>query len=79
MSTHRPLTPREESALIYICSHVELRGYPPTAREIATHLGCSSQTSGMQVLTQLRSLGIISPVRGSGSARARAYTVLTPA
>jgi len=46
MSPSQPLTERQKMILHYIRSSIQERGYPPTLREIGTHMGIKS-TNGV--------------------------------
>jgi repressor LexA len=62
------LTPRQRQVLDYINDHLERRGYPPTLREIAAHLGVRGTLGVSKHLAALERKGAIR--KGAGSSRA---------
>ncbi|MBT0654534.1 transcriptional repressor LexA [Geomobilimonas luticola] len=54
-----PLTPRQQRVLSYITVCLETRGYPPTLREIAGHLGINGTLGVMKHLEALDRKGFI--------------------
>ena len=67
------LTIRQQQVLDYIQSHIDNDGYPPTIREICSHLGVSGTVSAMRHLEALEKKGYIK--RDSSS---RGIAVTTP-
>ena len=67
------LTIRQQQVLDYIQSHIDNEGYPPTIREICSHLGVSGTVSAMRHLEALEKKGYIK--RDSSS---RGIAVTTP-
>ncbi len=67
------LTVRQQQVLDYIQSHIDNDGYPPTIREICSHLGVSGTVSAMRHLEALEKKGYIK--RDSSS---RGIAVTTP-
>ncbi len=61
------LTARQQKVLSFITTHLENRGYPPTLREIAEHLGISGTLGVMKHLDALERKGFI--LRHAGSSR----------
>jgi repressor LexA len=72
-----PLTPRQQSVLDYITTCLETRGYPPTLREIAGHLGINGTLGVMKHLNALTQKGHIR--REPGNSRGIALTRPTAA
>jgi repressor LexA len=58
-------TPRQQQVLDYIQSHIDNDGYPPTIREICSHLGVSGTVSAMRHLNALEKKGYIKRSPGS--------------
>jgi repressor LexA len=56
---NKDLTPRQRQVLLFITSHVDNHGYPPTLREIATHLGVSGTLPVTKHLEALERKGYI--------------------
>jgi len=52
-------TARQQQVLDYIQSHIDNDGYPPTIREICSHLGVSGTVSAMRHLDALEKKGYI--------------------
>jgi repressor LexA len=67
-------TDRQQQVLHYIQSHIDNDGYPPTIREICTHLGVSGTVSATRHLDALEKKGYIK--RDSSS---RGIALTTPA
>jgi len=67
------LTARQKQVLDYIQSHIDNDGYPPTIREICSHLGVSGTVSATRHLEALEKKGYIK--RDSGS---RGIALTTP-
>lgn len=67
------LTARQKQVLDYIQSHIDNDGYPPTIREICSHLGVSGTVSAIRHLDALEKKGYIK--RDSGS---RGIALTTP-
>jgi repressor LexA len=63
-----PLTPRQQEVLDFLIEHVRSKGYPPTVREIGSHLGISGPKGAKKFLDILERKGHIR--RLSGSSRA---------
>lgn len=63
----KQLTPRQQKVLDFITSHLESRGFPPTLRDIAHHLGVNGTLGVMKHLTALEKKGYIR--RSAGSSR----------
>lgn len=61
------LTPRQQQVLDFITSCINDKGYPPTLREIAGHLGTSGNVSAIHHLEALEKKGYLR--RESGSSR----------
>ncbi|MNW37046.1 LexA repressor [compost metagenome] len=55
----KPLTRRQAEALEFIKSFVSSKGYPPTVREIADHMGHSSSSTTFHILEALVRKGCI--------------------
>ena len=49
----QPLTERQQQVLSFITSYLASKGYPPSQREIARHLGVSSNLGVMKHLDAL--------------------------
>jgi repressor LexA len=63
----KDLTLRQQQVLDVITRHIAERGYPPTLREIARHIGTSGTVSAMSHLEALERKGYIR--REAGSSR----------
>ena len=61
------LTPRQQQVLTFISEFIENRGYPPTQREIAGHLGINGTLGVMRHLQALEKKGYLA--KSSGSSR----------
>lgn len=59
------LTPRQQQVLSFISKHLNERGYPPTLREIALHLGISGNAGVISHLEALEKKGYIRRQEGS--------------
>ncbi len=59
------LTKRQRQVLAFIAGHLDERGYPPTLREIAAHLGTSGNAGVMSHLEALERKGYIRRHEGS--------------
>jgi len=64
MTTHNlqkssVVTPRQQQVLHFITSHLDSQGYPPTLREIASHLGVSGPLPVSKHLAALEKKGYI--------------------
>lgn len=59
---------QEEAAYKFIASTVEERGYPPSIRELADHLGYQSTANAHAVLVRMQRAGRV--VRAPGQPRA---------
>jgi repressor LexA len=70
-----PLTPRQQSVLNYIATCLETRGYPPTLREVASHLGINGTLGVMKHLNVLTQKGYIRRDPGNS----RGITLTRPA
>jgi len=64
------ITPRQKKVLDFITAHLERHGYPPTLREIGSHLNVSGTLGVMKHLDALERKGFIR--RTSGSSRGMA-------
>lgn len=53
------MSEQDDKALEYIANLVETRGYPPSVRELAEHLGYSSSERGHYALRRLVNRGLI--------------------
>lgn len=53
---------READALRYIHQCVSDRGYPPSRRELAEHLGAPSSETAQRILHQLQTQGLVEVV-----------------
>lgn len=69
-------TERQQQVLDFIQSHIDNDGYPPTLREICTHLGVSGTLSAMRHLEALEKKGYI---KRDSSSRGIALTTPTSA
>lgn len=67
-------TIRQQQVLDYIQSHIDNDGYPPTIREICSHLGVSGTVSAMRHLDALEKKGYI---KRDSSSRGIAVTAPT--
>lgn len=67
------LTGRQQQVLDFIQSYIDNNGYPPTLREICSHLGVSGTLSAMRHLEALEKKGYLK--RDSGS---RGIALTTP-
>jgi repressor LexA len=67
-------TDRQKQVLDYIQSHIDNDGYPPTVREICTHLGVSGTLSATRHLDALEKKGYI---KRDSSSRGIALTTPT--
>ncbi|HPJ72529.1 MAG TPA: transcriptional repressor LexA [bacterium] len=61
------LTPRQQEVLAFITEFINTRGYPPTQREIAGHLGINGTLAVMRHLQALEKKGYLT--KSSGSSR----------
>ena len=68
-----PLTERQTAAGDFICAYVDRHKFPPTIREIGTHLGIKSPKGVTCHIHALEKKGVIS--RHPGMARAIAVTI----
>lgn len=68
------LTKRQERVLAFLIRHIDAKGYPPTVREIASHLGISGPKGAKKFLDILERKGYIRRLSGSS----RAIEVLYP-
>lgn len=59
------ITLRQQKVLDFIANHLDLRGYPPTLREIAAHLQISGTLGVMKHLEALERKGLIRKQPGS--------------
>lgn len=59
MRPRRPLTERQEKVLRFIDEHTRLQGYPPSLREIATHIGGSSSNGAYDHIAALVKKGMV--------------------
>lgn len=71
------LTPRQRQVLDFVTFHLERRGYPPTLREIAAHLGISGTLGASKHLAALERKGLLR--RSAGSSRGLAVAGRTGA
>ncbi len=55
----QPLTERQQQVLSFITSYLASKGYPPSQREIARHLGVSSNLGVMKHLDALEKKGYL--------------------
>jgi len=55
----KELTPRQRQILQYILRHIEIRGYPPTVREIGEAVNLSSSSTVHAHLKSLEEAGLI--------------------
>jgi len=55
----KELTPRQRQILQYILQHIEMRGYPPTVREIGGAVNLSSSSTVHAHLKSLEETGLI--------------------
>lgn len=55
----QPLTDRQQQVLSFVTSYVNSNGYPPSQREIASHLGVSSNLGVMKHLDALEKKGYL--------------------
>jgi repressor LexA len=68
-------TPRQQQVFDYITERIEAHGYPPTLREIASHLGVTGTVSAIHHLAALERKGYLR--RESGSSRGITLTKKT--
>jgi repressor LexA len=61
------LTPRQQQVLAFVTNFIDTCGYPPTQREIASHLGINGTLGVMRHLQALEKKGYLS--KSSGSSR----------
>lgn len=66
-----PLTDRQQQVLSFVTSYIDNNGYPPSQREIANHLGISSNLGVMKHLDALEKKGYL---RRDSSSRSIALT-----
>jgi repressor LexA len=57
--SHRPLTPRQTEALVFIATHTAEHGYPPTTRELSDAMGIASNNGAAEHLDRLERKGLI--------------------
>lgn len=69
---NKQLTERQEDILSYIKESVEIRGFPPTFREIADHFNIGSTNAVSGHIMALENKGYIKTLHS----KARAITVL---
>jgi len=58
------LTPKQRALCEFVRSYTKERGYPPTIREIGTHLGLRSPSTVSFHLKKLREAGVLSLEEG---------------
>ena len=68
----KEITPRQQKVLDFITDHLEKHGYPPTLREIGSHLKVNGTLGVMKHLDALERKGFIR--KTSGSSRGIALT-----
>lgn len=56
---HKEITPRQRQILQYIVQHIDMRGYPPTVREIGEAVNLSSSSTVHAHLRSLEDAGMI--------------------
>lgn len=56
---HKDITPRQRQILQYIVQHIDMRGYPPTVREIGEAVNLSSSSTVHAHLRTLEDAGLI--------------------
>jgi repressor LexA len=61
----KEITPRQKKVLDFIAGHLEQYGYPPTLREIGSHLGVNGTLGVMKHLDSLERKGFIRKTAGS--------------
>ncbi len=66
---NKPLTRRQTEALEFIKSFVASKGYPPTIREMADHLGLQSSSTAFNLLEQLVRKGFVTKGPGPRTLR----------
>ncbi|MEK5162047.1 MarR family transcriptional regulator [Paenibacillus sp. FSL R5-0527] len=66
---NKPLTRRQTEALEFIKSFVASKGYPPTIREMADHLGLQSSSTAFNLLDQLVRKGFVTKGPGPRTLR----------
>jgi repressor LexA len=71
------LSARQHELLLFIGRHLSEQGYPPTLREMAAHLGCSSTNAINDFLVRLERKDYIH--RPSKTGQSRALTLTTKA
>lgn len=57
--SHRPLTPRQTEALVFIAAYTTEHGYPPTTRELSDAMGIASNNGAAEHLDRLMRKGLI--------------------
>ncbi len=75
------LTDRQRQVLEFITSHIDNSGYPPTQRDIASHLGVSGPRAAVKHLDALEKKGYIkrnSVSRGIGLTAPSSRSVSLP-
>ncbi|SNB45928.1 SOS-response transcriptional repressor, LexA [Geobacter sp. DSM 9736] len=71
------LTTRQKQVLDFVTTHLESNGYPPTLREVASHLQVSGTNGVLKHLDALERKGLIR--RHAGSSRGMSLTGISPA
>lgn len=51
-------------ALVFMISHIEEYGYPPTIREVGKYVGYSSSSSAQKLVDSMRTHGLIHVDKG---------------
>ena len=72
------LTPKQRALCEFVRSYTKERGYPPTIREIGTHLGLRSPSTVSFHLKKLREAGVLSLEEGKTRSITLAQDALPP-
>jgi repressor LexA len=57
--SHRPPSPRQIEALVFIATYMAERGYPPTVREISDSMGIASTNGAAEHVDRLERKGLL--------------------
>jgi repressor LexA len=72
------LTPRQRKVLEFIREYLEIHGYPPSIREIASHLGVSGTLGVVKHLKALERAGYLRRMPGSSRGLSLTDSAATP-
>lgn len=79
MSDRVPLTTKQQAIYVYICKHIQEKGFPPAIRDICDAFSISSPNGVMCHLKALQSKGYINRIqKGENSLKAQARGITIP-